>query len=135
MNQNINTNSIKKINSSINYIVKGLIISLVFTFISLIILSAVLTYTSVPESVGNSAIIVVNSISILIGSGITTKNQKSKGILKGSLCAICYIGIIYILSSLISLDFTVNIDSIIMIVTSIIAGGIGGIIGINLGKK
>ena len=133
MNETIN--NIKKINSDMNYIAKGLIASLIFTFIALIILSAILTYTSISENVGNSAIIIINSVSILIGSGITTKNQKSKGILKGSLCGLCYIGIIYLISSLVSLDFTVNTSSIIMIVTSIIAGGIGGIIGVNMNRK
>lgn len=130
-----NVNNIKKINGNMNYIAKGIITSLIFTFIALLILSAVLTYTSISENVGNSAIIIINSISILIGSGITTKNQKSKGILKGSLCGLCYIGIIYLISSLISLNFTVNTSSIIMIITSVISGGIGGIIGVNLNKK
>ena len=130
-----NINNIKKINTNMNYMAKGLITSLIFTFISLIILSAILTYTSISENVGNSAIIIINSVSILIGSGITTKNQKSKGILKGSLCGLGYIGIIYLISSLISLDFTVNTSSIIMIVTSVISGGIGGIIGVNMNRK
>lgn len=132
MNENIN--NVKKINSNMNNIAKGTIISLIFTFISLIILSAVLTYTSVSENIGNSAIIVINGVSILIGSGIVTKNQKSKGILKGGLCGLCYIAIIYVISSLVSLDFSLNTSSIIMITISIIAGGIGGIIGVNLNK-
>lgn len=132
MNENIN--NVKKINSNMNNIAKGIVISLIFTFISLIILSAVLTYTSVSENIGNSAIIVINGVSILIGSGIVTKNQKSKGILKGGLCGLCYIAIIYVISSLVSLDFSLNTSSIIMITISIIAGGIGGIIGVNLNK-
>lgn len=133
MNENIN--NIKNVNNSVNYIAKGLIISLIFTFLSLIILSAILTYTSISENIGNSAIIVINSISILIGSGVTTRKQRSKGILKGGLCGLVYIGIIYLLSSLISLDFSLNTSSIIMIITSIISGMIGGIIGVNINKK
>ncbi len=133
MNENIN--NIKNVNNSINYIVKGLIVSLVFTFLSLIILSAILTYTSISENISNSAIIVINSISILIGSGLTTKNQKSKGLLKGGLCGLVYIGIIYLISSIISLNFLLNTSSIIMIITSIISGMIGGIIGVNINKK
>lgn len=132
MNENIN--NVKKINSNMNNIAKGIITSLIFTFISLIILSTVLTYTSVSENIGNSAIIVINGVSILIGSGIVTKKQKSKGILKGGLCGLCYIAIIYVISSLVSLDFSLNTSSIIMIIISIIAGGIGGIIGVNLNK-
>lgn len=56
------------------------------------------------------------------------KQRNVKGIAVGGI----YIGIIYILSSTVSMKFSLNIHSIIMIITSIIAGAVGGIIGINV---
>ena len=42
-----------------------------------------------------------------------------------------YILALYLISSIISKDFSLNIYSIIMMATSILIGGIGGIIGVN----
>ena len=118
--------------SNINYIIKGMLISIVITFVSLVVLSAILTYTDVSENISNSAIIVINGISILIGSSIAIRKQKSKGLLKGGLLGLLYIAIIYLISSLISLDFSLDLNSILMIVFSIVAGIVGGVIGVNL---
>lgn len=56
---------------------------------------------------------------------------KKNGIVNGALVGIIYITFIYLLSSIITGDFTLNSYSLIMIIASILAGAIGGIIGIN----
>ena len=122
----------ENIKNSINYIGKGLLISLAFTLIALIILSAVLAYSSISESIETSSIIVINTISILLGSSFCIIKEKNRGMIKGIAVGGIYIGIIYILSSTVSMKFSLNIHSIIMIITSIIAGAVGGIIGINV---
>ncbi len=124
----------ENIKNNINYIGKGIIISLVLTFIMLLILSAILTYTQISESIETSAIIVINAISILIGSSISTIKEKNKGIIKGMLVGTLYIGSIYLISSLVTLNFSLNASSIIIIATSALAGAIGGIIGVNVKK-
>ena len=126
MNENIKNN--------INYISKGIIISFIMTFLLLIILSVVLTYTSVSENIETSAIIIINAISILIGSSISTMNEKNKGILKGLITGTLYIGIVYLISSIISMQFSLNMNSIIIILTSMFVGALGGIIGVNVKK-
>lgn len=118
--------------TNINYILKGMLISLAITFVSLIVLSAILTYTSISENISSSAIIVINGISILIGSSISIRKQKSGGLLKGGLLGLGYIAIIYMISSLVSLDFSLDLKSILMIIFSVVAGVVGGIIGVNL---
>ena len=42
-----------------------------------------------------------------------------------------YIAIIYLLSSIVTGNFLLNITSIIMIITSVLTGALGGIIGVN----
>ena len=73
----------ENIKNSINYIGKGLLISLTFTLIALIILSAVLAYSSISESIETSSIIVINTISILLGSSFCTIKEKNRGMIKG----------------------------------------------------
>ncbi len=125
----------ENIKKNINYIGKGIIISLIFTMVSLIILSAILTYSSISENIETSSIIIINIISILIGSSFCTLKEKNKGMIKGTAVGAIYIATIYIISSIVSMKFTLSINSIIMITTSIIAGALGGIIGININKK
>lgn len=124
----------ENIKNNINYIGKGIAISFIFTVIALLILSAVLTYSSVSENIESSSIIIINTISILIGSSFCTIKEKNRGMLKGIAVGGIYIGIIYIISSIVSMKFTLNFNSIIIIITSIISGAVGGIIGVNIKK-
>ena len=56
---------------------------------------------------------------------------KKNGIVNGVMISLIYIGVIYILSSVIEGDFSLNLKSIIMIIGAVIAGAVGGIIGVN----
>ena len=122
------------LNESGNNIKKILIgsgVSIVITIIGLIIFASLLTYTSIAESTIPTVTIVITIISILIGSSICMSTVKKNGIINGVLIGLIYIGVIYILSSVIEGDFSLNLKSIIMIVGAVIAGAVGGIIGVN----
>ena len=119
-----NTNSIVRI-------IKGSAISIVMTLILLMIFAALLTYTNVNENTMPTVIIVVTALSILIGSEISTSKIKKNGILNGAIVGIIYIMFLYLISSIITRNFSLNSYSIIMIVTSVLIGGIGGVIGVN----
>lgn len=60
-----------------------------------------------------------------------SRTKKEKGIIYGSLLGATYILILYLLSSLITLDFSISIASLIFIILGILGGAIGGIIGVN----
>ena len=123
VNEN-NTNSIVRI-------LKGSAISIVMTLILLMIFAALLTYTNVNENTMPTVIIIITALSILIGSEISTSKIKKNGILNGALVGIIYIMFLYLISSIITRNFSLNNYAIIMIVTSVLIGGIGGIIGVN----
>ena len=57
---------------------------------------------------------------------------KKNGILNGGIIGFIYILAIYLLSSLIGGGFGLNIYGIIMMIAGIVAGAIGGIVGVNL---
>ncbi len=113
-------------------IIKGSIISIILTLLLLLIFAIILTNTSLGENIINPVIIVISVISILIGSSISTLKISKNGLLNGGLVGIIYILTIYLLSSITSSGFGINLYSIIMIILSIIAGMIGGIIGVNM---
>ena len=117
--------------NSIFDILKGTAISIVATLILLIIFSAILTYTSVNESTMPAVIIIVSALSILLSSQLTTAKIKKNGIVNGILVGGLYFAFLYIISSIISKNFSMNNYSIIMMATSIVLGGFGGIIGVN----
>lgn len=124
--------NVKENNSNgIVIILKGSLISIIATIVLLMIFAAVLTYSNINESSMPTVIIVVTALCILVGSQITTSKIKRNGIVNGALVGAIYILALYLISSIISKDFSLNIYSIIMMATSVIIGGIGGIIGVN----
>ncbi|MGN1326748.1 MAG: TIGR04086 family membrane protein, partial [Clostridia bacterium] len=75
---------------------------------------------------------IITAISIFIGSIISVSKIEKKGILNGALVGLIYILSIYLISSIISGSFAIDINSIILIIVAILAGMIGGIIGVNI---
>ena len=123
VNEN-NTNSFVRI-------LKGSAISIIVSLVLLIIFAALLTYTNINENTMPTVVIIVTALSILIGSELTTSKIKKNGILNGVLVGLIYILLLYLISSVVTGDFSLNNYAIIMIVTSVLIGGIGGIIGVN----
>ena len=112
-------------------IIKGVIISIVFTLIFLFIFSIILTYTTISESFITPTIIVITAISIFIGSSIGNIKMKKNGLFNGALIGGIYLLSIYLLSGIINQRFSLSTQSIIIIVAGMICGMFGGIIGVN----
>ena len=116
---------------TIKIIAKGVGISLSITVIALIIFAIILTYTNIEENVINPVIMIITAISILIGSSLGNIKIKKNGLINGGLIGGIYIIIIYLISSILNWKFSLNMQSIIMIITAVIFGILGGIIGVN----
>ena len=112
-------------------IIKGVIISIIFTLIFLFIFSIILTYTNISESFITPVIIVITAISIFIGSSIGNIKMKKNGLLNGALIGGIYLLSIYLLSGIINKNFSLSTSSIIIIISGMICGMFGGIIGVN----
>ena len=117
--------------SNIKKLVLGSGISIIITLIGLFIFSLLLTYTAIKENTVPTITMAISAVSILIGSIIAVSQTKKNGIINGMAVATIYVLFIYLLSSIITKDFKLNMQSIIMVIACIIAGGIGGIVGIN----
>lgn len=112
-------------------IIKGVIISIVFTLIFLFVFSIILTYTSISEAFITPVIIVITAISIFIGSSIGNIKMKKNGLLNGALIGGVYLLSIYLLSGAINQNFSLSTSSLIIIIAGMICGMFGGIIGVN----
>ena len=109
-------------------------IALLISIIMLLIISIILTYTNISENILTVSVIIISALSILIGSIISAININKNGIINGSLVGAIYMITIYLLSSIFVAGFSINLQSAIMIIVSIFAGMIGGIIGVNFHK-
>ena len=94
-----------------------------------------MTYSTIAETAIPILVIAINTISIFIGTSIATINLQKNGILNGVLIGIIYIVIYFIISLVTGNINTLNPKLILLVTLGIIAGAIGGIIGINLHKK
>ncbi len=108
--------------SSITNILKGVGISIVITLIFLLIFSIILTYTNISEDTIAPVIIVLTSISILIGSSIGSLKIKKNGILNGAIIGGLYFIIIYLISSLLNLNFSITSQTIILTIVGVVFG-------------
>ncbi len=120
-----------EINNNIGIIARGVIIAIISSMVLLLIFSAILTYTSISESVSNPVIIIITAISILLASQLSTRKIKKNGIVNGGIIGGIYIISIYLISSIVTGNFALGINAIVMIIASIVAGMFGGIIGVN----
>lgn len=118
-------------NNNMKNIARGIGISLIVTCIMLLIFAILLTYTNINENIIDTVIIIITAISILIGSSIGNLRIKKNGLLNGAMIGGFYILIIYLISSILNWRFSLNMQSIIMIVIGMVFGILGGIIGVN----
>lgn len=126
-----NTKKIEK-NSGLNNIVKGYIVAIVISLISLFVYAVVLVNTSVQESSIRPVVIVISAISILIGSSISSLKIKKNGIVNGLCVGGLYFVSLYVLSSIAISGFSIGVNSLVMIAIGMLVGGFGGVIGVNM---
>lgn len=127
-------NNVGKINknSAIYSIFKGFVISIVLSLVLIFIYAIILVNTNIQENTIKPVIITITSISILIGSSISSIKIKSKGLVNGICVSLLYFVTFYLLSSIIVCGFSFSLSTIIMMSIGILIGAVGGIIGVNL---
>lgn len=122
----------KEKNNNMVKIIKGSIIAMIITIIALTVYAAILAYTSVSETTMVPVVLTITGISILIGSSMSSISIKKQGIMNGGFVGLIYIIFLYVLSSIVSVGFELNMNAIIMLIVAILTGMIGGIIGVNM---
>lgn len=111
---------------------KSVCCAVILSLICLFVLSVILAITSVKENIMSISIVFISALSILISSFYASKKIKEKGIISGAIIGFLYMLILYIISSIVNGEFSMALETIIMIISGIIGGAIGGILGVNL---
>ena len=112
-------------------IIKGIAFSFIITLVCIFVFSIILTYTNISESVIPVVIIVLSIISILIGTILSMRRISKNGMINGATIGGIYVILLYLISSVLNTDFSMNVYTIVMIIGGIVAGVIGGIIAVN----
>lgn len=110
---------------------KNLLLSIIISLVLIVILSVLMSKTSISDNMLEPLVIGIASFSLLIGAFCMSKSKKEKGIVFGSLLGVTYILILYLLSSLITLDFSISMQTLLFMILGILGGAIGGILGVN----
>lgn len=113
-------------------VIKGLIISFLITLPCFLAFALFLTYTDFPEKYTFIAVLITTVISVLVASAYSTKNVKSKGWMNGGAVGVLYVAILYLASSLVFMNFAIDVQVLLSVVIGAIVGCLGGIFGINL---
>lgn len=132
---NINVKPTENESLKISSLLKGLLASVIVTVLAFILLALIMANTDFPQKLITPAVVLTTIVSVLTAGSVSTRGIHNKGWLNGSVVGLIYMIILYLVSSLVYNDFTIDKYVITMTAIGILAGAIGGIVGINTGKK
>lgn len=111
---------------------RSIVRSLIFTLAIMLILAAIITFTSMSESIMPLITSIIMVLSIAYSGLLSAKQLNKNGFIHGLLTGTIYILFIIFLSWIFIKDFSIDKFLIIKGVIGIGSGGIGGMIGVNL---
>ena len=114
-----------------NHILKGLGYSYILTLATLLIYNLALTFTNLS---GNSIAVASSAIttaSSALGGFYASKKIKEKGLIYGLLVGLMYIVCLTLIVFLAKDSFEFEMDILYKILLVSLAGGIGGVLGVN----
>ena len=128
---NVSPGAVTNEKMSLFSLLKGLLISYIITIPAFMLFALILANTEFPQRLTTPAVVATTLISVLTAGAVSTKGVRNRGWLNGSIVGLVYMIILYILSSLVYNDFTIDKYVVTMTIIGILAGAIGGIVGIN----
>lgn len=116
-------------------LLKGIVYAYLTAIPFFIFFAWILTYTDFPEKYIVIAVMVTTIGSILLASCMLAKSIKKKAWFNGSLIGFFYMLLLYLVSSIVFKDFSLNRYVLLMVLIGVLAGAIGGILGAGFEKK
>ena len=110
---------------------KGLIVSMLVSFVLVIGLALSIKWFSLSENLISPLNLVIKTLSVLIGSIIAVKGE-SKGLVKGAIFGLFYVAIAFCCFSFLAKSFVFDLSLFLDIVFSCVSGSIVGIIKVNI---
>lgn len=119
-------------NITIISVIKGLVAAYIISIPAFILFALILVNTDFPDKYKTVAVIITTIVSIFVAGMTATRGSKSKGWLNGCIIGLIYMFVLYIISSIVYKNFSIDRYVITMTVIGVLTGAIGGIAGINL---
>jgi len=116
-------------------ILKGVALAFVISIVLILISAVIMTYSPIPDEMTRAVTIAVSGISVLFAGLVTARKSRRQGWLSGATCGLLYALFLYIFGSLIMLDFSITLYTLIVGVMGFFLGALGGIVGINTKKR
>ncbi|NLK87991.1 MAG: TIGR04086 family membrane protein [Clostridiaceae bacterium] len=115
-------------------LLKGLLASYIITIPAFMIFALILTNLDFPQKLLTPAVVVITVISVLTAGAVSTRGVRSRGWLNGGIVGFIYMLVLYLFSSILCKNFTIDRYVITMSIIGVLAGAIGGIMSINSPK-
>ena len=116
--------------------IKDYMFSLLVTFLIsgvLLCLSAtIFAYTNINDNYLQTFVFGIVMISVLVGATLLARKIKEKGLLIGGIFGFVYVLMIFLITSIAYTGFVFSNTLLLYLAISIVAGVIGGIIGVNI---
>ena len=112
----------------ISFVFKGVLLAVIFAFVSSLILGLILSFTSLPES--DLVVDIVYSLSIFLAAAYSTFKAGNKGLVYGIFIGLGFVFLLLILSAILQPESPLWINIGEKTIYSVIAGGVGGILGV-----
>lgn len=112
-------------------ILKSILISLVITFIFVLLLTTLCYFGNVSEKLLGFLIFLASAVSVFLSCLFMAKGIGEKGLIYGALSGFGYFAIIFVASVCSSGCFTPSTQSITMLLGSVLSGALGGVVGVN----
>jgi putative membrane protein (TIGR04086 family) len=113
-------------------ILKSVAMAYLITLLIFLVLAIILTYTEFPETMLPSAVVITTLISIMLAGTSAARRARTRGWINGGLAGFIYMLILYLISSFTVVDFRIDQYVWAMLISGILAGALGGVVGINL---
>ena len=121
----------KKNSLKIKSLAKGIIFSIIITFILILIVTCICYWGNVSEKVLGVMLFGISCVSVFLSSILLGKSVKEKGLVYGILNGFGYFIVILASAVCFSGKFNPSAQSISMLMGSVFSGALGGIIGVN----
>ena len=113
-------------------ILKSVGMAYLITLLIFLVLAIILTYTEFPEAMVPTAVVITTLISIMLAGTSAARRARTRGWINGGLAGLVYMLILYLISSFTVVDFRIDQYVWAMLISGILAGALGGVVGINL---
>jgi len=102
-----------------------------FTFIGIMLSALIFTYTPLGDQFLQLAVMGIIVMSVFLAAFINAKKAGCKGWFNGALTGALYMSVIFIIAGLVSNQLPIDKNFVLMLVTAMSSGVLGGMFGVN----